>query len=85
VGLDRLPDTIEQEVSRFAAERHLSHDEAVVRLIENGLAASSVAKPSRIPGLPDEPLSEEEAKIVDEALEIVMETRGLHSERLLAE
>jgi hypothetical protein len=39
VSLDRLPASIEKGVQRFAEELHISHDEAIVQLIQTGLAA----------------------------------------------
>jgi hypothetical protein len=40
------------------------------------------AKSIQIPGLPSEPMSSEDATIVDEAMAIVMEARRERSERL---
>jgi hypothetical protein len=43
-----LPNNIEKSVQQFAAERHLSHDAAVVKLIETGLQHSPKnGKPSK--------------------------------------
>lgn len=33
-----IPSEIERDIKRFAQEEHISHDEAVLRLIETGLA-----------------------------------------------
>jgi len=32
-----IPSNIEHDIQRFAAEEHITHDEAVLRLIETGL------------------------------------------------
>jgi hypothetical protein len=37
MSLERLPANIEQGVQRLADELHISHDEAVLKLIETGL------------------------------------------------
>ena len=68
-----LPHDIEESIKRFAQERRISHDEAVLRLIENGLKTSE-SRP-RIKGLSGKPMSDEEAAIVDDALAIAMEAR----------
>jgi hypothetical protein len=38
-----LPSSIERDIQRFAQEQHLTHDEAVVRLIEIGLKVRNAA------------------------------------------
>lgn len=38
-----IPSNIDRDIERFAQEEHISHDEAVLRLIETGL---SVKKPA---------------------------------------
>ena len=37
MSFEQLPQELEQGVKRFAQELHVSHDEAVLRLIETGL------------------------------------------------
>jgi hypothetical protein len=51
MSLEHLPPNIEQGIQRFADERHISHDEALVRLIQTGLTAS---KPTTVPKAADE-------------------------------
>jgi len=36
-NMEHFPDSVEQGVQRFADELHISHDEAVLRLIQRGL------------------------------------------------
>lgn len=40
MSLDHLPANIEENVQRFADELHISHDEALLQLIQTGLSAS---------------------------------------------
>jgi hypothetical protein len=37
MSLDHIPPNIEQGVQRFAEAQHISHDEALLRILENGL------------------------------------------------
>ena len=37
-----IPSNVERDIQKFAEEEHISHDEAVLRLIETGL---SISKP----------------------------------------
>jgi len=46
MSLDHLPASIEQGVQRFAAELHISHDEALLKLIETGLTVSRLTTPA---------------------------------------
>jgi|GEM_PF-3441843 len=74
-------------ISSLAAEQHITPSQAVEKLIdqvaERQTQAKDNADPIRIPGLPTEPLSADEAALVDEALAIVMEARRERAERLL--
>jgi len=81
MSFDPLPKKLEEGVSRFAEEQHISHGEAVLRLIESGLKSSNPR--ARIRGLSGKPMSDEDAKIVDEALAISMEARRERSRRIL--
>ena len=88
MSLEPLPPNIERGVERFAQEQHISHDEALLKLIETGLTANKTAVQAgstanvQIPGLPSEPMSAEDAAIVDEAMAFVTEARRERSERL---
>lgn len=55
MSLDHLPASIEQGVQRFADELHISHEEALLRLIETGLTAQRVTIPSLAPGHKETP------------------------------
>jgi hypothetical protein len=80
-NLDQLPTDIERGVQRFAADRHITHDEAVIALIETGLKSTVPSSP--IKGLTGAPMSDEDAAIVDEALSIAMEARRERSARIV--
>jgi len=84
MSFDPLPTDLETGVARFAAEHHISRDEALRQVVEAGLiAANEPAKGKvRIPGLPSQPMSAEEAVIVDEAMALVMEARRERSARV---
>lgn len=75
-----IPSNIEREIQRFALEQHISHDEAILRLIESGL---SLRKPvSRTVfeqglGLFGSP---EDAALLDEVVSIAYEERRRPSE-----
>lgn len=43
MSLEPLPPNLEQGVQRFAAEQHISHDEALRKLIQTGLTTSQTA------------------------------------------
>ena len=80
MSLEHLPPSIEQGVERFAGQNHLSHDEAVIKLIETGLRFTLSTK--KIKGLSGVPMSDEDAGIVDEALALAMDARRERSDRL---
>jgi len=82
MSLDRLPPSIEQDVQRFASQQHISHDEAIIKLIETGLKNNNPEP--RIKGLSGAPMTDEEAAIVDEALAIAMEARRERSGRIIS-
>ncbi|HEY3780862.1 MAG TPA: hypothetical protein VGL56_07250 [Fimbriimonadaceae bacterium] len=88
MSLEPLPPKIERGVERYAREQHISHDEALLKLIETGLTAAKTSGKAtdaaniRIPGLPAEPMSAGDAAIVDEAMALVIEARRDRSERL---
>ena len=76
-------------IAALAAEQHLTPSQAVETIID--LAAQKQANlsrtegRSRVPGLPSEPMSQEDAAVVDEAMEIVMAARRERSVRLNAD
>ncbi len=40
MSFEPLPPHLEQSVQRFASQQHITHDEAVIRLIETGLTTA---------------------------------------------
>jgi hypothetical protein len=66
-------------IASLAAQQQITPSQAVEKIIDE--AVQKHPEPARrkgkskIPGLPHEPISEEDAAIVDEALAIVMEAR----------
>ncbi|HEY6348094.1 MAG TPA: hypothetical protein VI636_01670 [Candidatus Angelobacter sp.] len=70
-----IPSNMERDIQEFAQEEHISHDEAVLRLIETGL---SVRKPTSKTvfeqglGLFGSP---EDASLLDEVVSIAYEER----------
>jgi hypothetical protein len=70
-----IPSAIERDIQRFAHEEHMTHDEAVLRLIETGL---SVKRPTPKPvfeqglGLFGSP---EDGSLLDEVISIAYEER----------
>lgn len=70
-----IPANIETEIERYAREKALTHDEAVVRLLETGLRASAGSEKTpaeRMIGLFSSP---EDAELMDEVVEIAYEGR----------
>lgn len=80
MSLEHLPPDVEQGVEMFAGRHHISHDEAIVRLLESGLEhEQSMAK---INGLSGMPMTDEDARVVDDAVSIAMDARRQRSERM---
>ena len=73
-------------IASLAAEQHLTPSQAVETIIDlmaQKQAESRRGKPKgRIPGLSGEPMTAEDAAVVDEAMEIVMAARRERSERV---
>ena len=78
-------------VREFAEEQHISHDEALLKLIETGLTTlrpqpkgiAPVINQVRIPGLTGKPMSDEDAAMMDEVVTEAMEARRHRWERYL--
>lgn len=66
-----IPSDIEREIQRFAQEEHITHDEAVLRLIETGLSVRNPVVPKTVfeqgLGLFGSP---EDASLLDEVVSI---------------
>jgi hypothetical protein len=83
-----IPSSIERDIERFAQQQHLSHDEAVLRLIETGLRVRNPALKSGLDqtvfeqglGLLGSP---EDAALIDEVVSIAYEERRRPPELLL--
>jgi hypothetical protein len=73
-------------IASVAAGQQLTPNQAVEKIIDlvaqKQISSSKKNAGSRIPGLPSEPISDEDAAIVDEAMELVMQARTERSERL---
>ncbi len=70
-----IPSNIEHDIQRFAQQEHITHDEAVLRLIETGLSArKSVQKTIFEQGLGLFG-SVEDAALLDEVVSIAYEER----------
>lgn len=71
-----IPSNIECGIQRFAQEQHITHDEAVLRLIETGL---SVRNPVASKTVFEQGLglfgSPEDASLLDEVVSIAYEER----------
>ncbi len=70
-----IPSNIERDIQRFAQQEHITHDEAVLRLIETGLSVNkSVAKTvfEQGVGLFGSP---EDAALLDEVVSLAYEER----------
>ena len=77
-----IPARIEPGIQKFAQAQHITADEAIVRLIEAGLKANqprrvAKAKNSSIPGLTGQPMSDDEAAVMDEVVETAMLSRSI--------
>ena len=79
MSLEQLPANIEQGIERFAVQHQLSHDEALIKLLETGLKYGEPIPSIR--GLSGVPMSDDEAGLVDEALALAMDARRQRSER----
>jgi hypothetical protein len=75
-----IPSSIERDIERFAQQQHLSHDEAVLRLIETGLRVRNLApKTASEQTVFEQGLglfgSPEDAALIDEVVSIAYEER----------
>ena len=69
-----IPPHIEQEVEQYAKREHLSHDEAVTRLIRDGLRHSRPLTPAEEGlGMFSNP---EDAALMDYVIQVTYESRG---------
>lgn len=80
MSLENLPTNLEHGVEMFADRHHISHDEAVVRLLETGLQFEQSI--SKIKGLSGIPMTDDEASVVDDALALAMEHRRQRTDRM---
>lgn len=80
MGTGPFPADIESGIAQFAQTNHISHDEAVIKLLETGLRHGK--RTQKIKGLSGEPMNDEDAAIVDGALSLAMEARRQRSDRL---
>ena len=88
-----LPEDVERQVREYAEQRHVSRDEAILNILKQGLSAekkseggtlaSSEDEDRRIQDLLGEPLSPEDAAIMDEVVEEAMKAREGRWERWL--
>lgn len=80
MSFEPLPQSLEQDISQFAKQQHIGHDEAILMLVKIGLEHCN--KQSTIKGLPSEPMTVQEAEVADKALEIAMNARRERSTRV---
>lgn len=79
-----IPSNVERGIQQFAQQEHITHDEAVLRLIETGLSASQpVAKTVFEQGLGLFG-SPEDASLLDEVVSIAYEERRRRSNSRIA-
>jgi len=69
-------------IASLVDQQHATPNQVVEGLIDEAARQLHVPHRRRIPGLPDEPISAEEAAEVDEAMAIVMAARRERSERM---
>ena len=78
-----IPDDIENGIQKFAQEMRISHDEAVLRLIESGLSAAAPKEKTVF----EEGLglfgSREDAALIDEVTSMAYEERRRPSKSTL--
>lgn len=70
-----IPSNMERDIQQFAQQEHITHDEAVLRLIETGLSARKSVPKSVFEqglGLFGDP---EDAALLDEVVSIAYEER----------
>lgn len=71
-----IPSDIERDIQRFAQEQHITHDEAILRLIETGLSVRKPVAPKTVfeqgLGLFGSPA---DASLLDEVVSIAYEER----------
>ena len=89
MSFEQLPQELEQGVKRFAQELHVSHDEAVLRLIETGLQHVPAPEKTGQGKNPAEELiglfsSPEDCALMDEVVAIAYEGRKAAAARNLA-
>jgi hypothetical protein len=68
-------------IASLTSEQHITPNQTVEKIIDFAAQKQIAAGKIRIPGLPSEPMSAEDAAEVDEAMAIVMEARRERSAR----
>ena len=80
MNFENLPPSLEHGVEMFADRHHISHSEAVVRLLETGLQFEQSI--SKIQGLSGIPMTDDEVSVVDSAMDLAMEDRRQRTDRM---
>jgi hypothetical protein len=78
MGFD-IPSTIEPEIIQYATSMHITTEEAIVRLIQAGLTIQE-SEDIRIQALLGYPLSDQDAKLMDDVVDIAMKARSVRWE-----
>ena len=89
MSFEPLPANLEQGVQRFAEQQHVSHDEAVLMLIETGLKSIPKSAPAEADKNPAQELiglfsSPEDSAVMDEVVAIAYEGRKAAAARDIA-
>lgn len=80
-----VPSNIEREIERVAEEEHITASEAIERLIRAGLRVRDAQAPSPAQRLIGLFSNEEDAQLVDQAVQIALDSRKVGSSRDLGE
>jgi hypothetical protein len=89
VSFESLPNNLEQGVKQFAKQQHVSHDEAVLMLIETGLQHVSTGNDAADGKNPAQELiglfsSPEDSALMDEVVSLAYEGRKAAAKRDVA-
>lgn len=70
-----IPVTMEPEIMQYADAKHITADEAIVRLILTGLDTQT-SEEARIDALLGEPMSDNDVVMMDDVVEMAMKARS---------
>jgi hypothetical protein len=71
-----IPPPYEPQIELVAQAQHITKDEALDRVLDAGLERFIPKPAATIPGLTGAPMSDDDAAVMDEVVEIAMNSQG---------